>query len=160
MQIHASNNFAATPIEVFAMFTDRVFLRATCLATDPLEHEVSVEDLVTKTRRVLTTPSAITAFAGPRMAVIDQITWQPSPGETYHGTALITVEGLPAKLIGTVRLSAGGRGTLLDYNGELTVSVPIIGPGLAKQAAPLLLEALQLQQQVGDEYLAAGGAAN
>lgn len=158
MQIHASNDFAATTDRVLAMLTDRVFLRANALATDPLAHEVSVDGLVTRTRRVLTSPSVVAKLTGPTLAIIDQVTWDASDGPQRNGSTLIEVEGLPAKLIGTVRLAPGGRGTVLDYDGELTVNVPIIGPSLAKQAAPLLLEALELQQRVGDAFLAGATA--
>jgi hypothetical protein len=66
----------------------------------------------------------------------------------------VNVEGMPADVVGTVTLAPGGRGSVLSYTGELTVRVPVLGPGLAKQAAPALLEALDVQQRVGDEWLA------
>ena len=155
MQIHASNDFAAEPEQVYAMLTDRVFLRANALASQPLEHAVSVEGSVTKTRRVMPTPSVAARLAGPRMAIVDEITWAPAQGDVRTGAALIEVEGLPAKLVGTVQLSPGGRGTLLTYDGDFSVNVPLLGPSLTRQAAPLLLEAIELQQKVGDQYLAA-----
>ncbi len=138
------------------MLIDPVFLAAVCLATHPLDHQVRVEGLTTSSRRVLKTPSAIAKLAGPKLAITDQIIWAAATDQAdqgYHGTASITVEGLPAKLVGTVRLASGGRGAVLEYRGELSVDVPLIGPSLAKQAAPQLLEALELQQMVGDEYL-------
>jgi carbon monoxide dehydrogenase subunit G len=154
MQIHASNDFAADPDAVFAMLTDRVFLRANVLATEPVEHEVSVDGLTTTTRRVMPSPSVVARFTGPTLAIIDEIRWEPSAGPVRTGQATITVEGMPAGLTGTVRLTPGGRGTLLDYDGELSVDIPILGPSLAKQAAPVLLDALAVQQQVGDAFLA------
>jgi hypothetical protein len=155
MEIHATNDFAAPVPVVFAMFTDRVFLRAVCLASDPLEHEVSVEGLHTRSRRVLPTPSVVAKLAGPRMGVVDEITWDPDEVDgVRRGAAHITVEGMPAELVGAVSLAPGGRGSLLTYEGDLTVKVPVLGPKLARQAAPLLLGALELQQRVGDEYLA------
>ena len=155
MQIHATNDFAAPVATVFAMLTDRVFLSAVCLATDPLEHQVEVNGLRTSTRRVMPTPSVVSRLAGPVMAVVDEITWEPATdGQDRSGTAHITVEGMPAELLGTVSLVAGGLGSVLTYDGELTVRIPVLGPGLARQAAPLLLEALEIQQRVGAEYLA------
>jgi hypothetical protein len=101
------------------------------------------------------TPSVVARLAGPTMAVVDEITWAAAPLDgDRRGTAHISVEGLPAELVGTVTLAPGGRGSVLSYDGELTVKVPVLGPGLAKQAAPLLLEALEIQQRVGDEFLA------
>lgn len=155
MEIHATNDFAASVPVVFAMLTDRVFLRAVCLASDPLEHEVSVDGLRTASRRVMPTPSVVSRLAGPTMTIVDEIAWEPDGvGPGRRGAAHISVEGLPAELLGTVTLLEGGRGSVLSYDGELTVNIPFLGPGLAKQAAPLLLEALELQQRVGEEYLA------
>lgn len=154
MDIHARNEFAAEPSRVCAMLTDRAFLTAVCLASTPESYEVTVDGSLTRTRRVLRSPSAVAKLTGPTLAIIDQIEWAAPTGEVYHGAARISVEGLPAGLVGTVTLAPGGKGTVLDYHGDLTVDVPLIGPGLAKQAAPLLLEALDLQQRVGDEYLA------
>jgi hypothetical protein len=155
MEIHATNDFAAPVDTVFAMLTDRVFLRAVCLATDPIEHSVTVDGLRTTTRRVMPTPSVVARLAGPRMTVVDEISWQPEAVDgDRRGAAHITVEGMPAELVGTVTLVPGGRGSVLTYDGELTVNIPFLGPSLAKQAAPALLEALEIQQRVGDEFLA------
>jgi hypothetical protein len=154
MEIHATNDFAAPVDTVFAMLTDPVFLRAVCLATDPLEHDVSVDGLRTMTRRVMPTPSVVARLAGPTMTVVDEIAWQPAADGVRSGSTHVTVEGLPAELIGSVTLAAGGRGSVLAYTGDLTVNVPFLGPGLARQAAPLLLEALEIQQRVGEQFLA------
>lgn len=154
MQIHATNDFAAGVPEVFAMLTDPVFLRAVCLASDPLDHDVVVDGLRTATRRVMPTPSVVSRLAGPTMAVVDEITWGATEVEGGRdGAAHVTVEGMPAELVGTVSLRPGGRGAVLVYAGKLSVRVPVLGPSLAKQAAPLMIEALAVQQRVGDEFL-------
>jgi len=155
MQIHAINDFAAPVETVFAMMTDRVFLRAVCLATDPVEHDVTVEGLQTSTRRVLPTPSVVKRFAGPTLTIVDHITWDAAAVDGIrNGKTLVSVEGMPAQVVGTVTLAPGGRGSLLTYEGELTIRVPVLGAGLARQAAPALLDALNVQQRVGDEFLA------
>ncbi len=157
MQIHATNDFAAPVDRVFEMLTDRVFLRAVCLATDPLDHEVSVTGLRTSTRRVMPTPSVVKRLAGPTLTIVDDITWDAAAVDgVRRGRTLVSVEGMPADVVGTVTLAPGGRGSLLNYVGELTVRVPVLGPGLARQAAPALLEALDVQQKVGDEFLSGG----
>jgi Protein of unknown function (DUF2505). len=154
MLIHATNDFAADVPTVFAMLLDPVFLRAACLAAEPLDHSVQVDGLHTASTRVMPTPSVAARFTGPTMSVTDEIVWVPGDGPTRSGTARISVDGLPAELLGSVNLAPGGRGSVLTYEGNLEVKVPVLGPSLAKQAAPVLLEALALQQQVGDQYLA------
>lgn len=154
MEIHATNDFTASVETVFAMLTDRVFLSAVCLATDPVEHAVSVEGLHTSTRRVMPTPSVVKRLAGPTMTIVDNITWDADVVEgVRRGKTLVSVEGMPAEVVGSVTLGPGGSGSVLSYTGELTVRVPVLGPGLARQAAPALLEALDVQQRVGDEWL-------
>ena len=155
MLIHATNDFAADVPTVFAMLLDPVFLRATCLAAGPLDHSVTVDGRHTASTRVLPTPSVAARFAGPTMSVTDEITWDASDGPTRSGTAYISVDGLPAELHGTVSLVPGGRGSILTYDGNFEIKIPVFGPSLAKQAAPVLLEALELQQQVGDQFLSA-----
>ena len=155
MDISATNDFAATPEQVFAMLTDPDFLERVCQATDPLEYEVYVEGARAGTRRVMRSPSSVTTFTGPTMTVRDEIVWHPAAtGGHRTGAASIKVEGLPVGLHGTVRLAPGGRGTVLGYTGALKVGIPFVGPRLETQAAPALLEALNVQQRVGDDWLA------
>lgn len=154
MDIRARNDFSASVEQVWAMLTDPTFLTAVCQASGPVEFAVEVDGRRTRTRRIMTAPSQLASMTGPTIAVIDQITWESGDTATRQGVALITVEGLPAQLRGHVTLTEGGRGAVLSYSGTLQVDVPLVGPMLAKKAAPLLLEALEVQQQVGDEYLA------
>lgn len=156
MDIAAVNDFAATPEQVFAMLTDPNFLDQLCRATHPLEYEVFVEGSIAGTRRVMKAPSAVTTFTGPTLTVRDEIDWHAATAGSHRsGTATIAVEGLPVALHGAVRLAPGGRGAVLDYSGELKVNIPFVGSRLEAQAAPALLEALNVQQRVGDDYLRA-----
>jgi hypothetical protein len=153
MLIHATNDFAAEVPTVFAMFLDPVFLRAACLAAEPLDSSVRVDGLHTSSTRVLPTPSVAARFTGATMSITDEIIWADGDGPTRTGSARITVDGLPAQLLGSVTLEPGGRGSILTYDGNFEIKIPVFGPSLAKQAAPILLEALDLQQKVGDQYL-------
>ena len=90
---------------------------------------------------------ALTETDGDMEAAVD---WLRTKGlaTAAKKSGRTAAEGLVGVLV------EGGRGAVLSYDGELTVNIPFLGPGLAKQAAPLLLEALEIQQRVGDEYLA------
>lgn len=155
MQIVATNDFAAEVDRVFEMLTDRAFQSALCVATGALEYDVLVDAGLVRTRRVVPTPSALAKLAGPRLTVLEEVVWaQISTPGSHRGTNQITVEGLPAGLQGVLLLNAGGRGATLHYQGDLEVRIPILGPTLARQAEPVLREVLEIQQQVGERYLA------
>ena len=150
MHISATNDFPQAVDEAFRMLTDRSFLDAVCRATGPLEYSAFVDGLLTGSRRVMPNHPSIKRFTGPTVTVSDEIAWEAEPTSDggRRGATRVTVAGMPVELLGTATLSAHGAGSLLRYEGELTVAIPLFGPGLEKQAAPLLIEALNMQQQV------------
>lgn len=153
MRIQASLEFPQDPVAAFAMLTDPAFLDAVCVATSPLEHSVFADGLRTGSRRVMENHPSIRRFTGSTITVTDEITWSATAtAEGANGTALVRVEGMPVELVGTVVLGPLGGGSTLVYDGTLTVAVPLLGPGLEKQAAPLLLEALKRQEGVAAQW--------
>ncbi|HRA75656.1 MAG TPA: DUF2505 domain-containing protein [Propionicimonas sp.] len=153
MHIVATNDFTRAVEPAFALLTDPDFLDAVCRATHPLEHSVAVSGLTTGSRRVMENHPSIRRFTGPTITVTDEITWDAEPTDgTRHGRARVAVEGMPVELLGTVALEPRGTGSRLTYSGELTVGIPLLGPSLERQAAPLLVEALSRQEQVAQTW--------
>ena len=158
MRIRTGNDFACTPAQAYAMLTDPAFWRAVADASHPLSYDVSVDGRRVRTRRVLPSDPSVAKITGPTITIVDEIFWDDSGGDERYGLASVEVEGLPASIGaamgGTVWLHAGGRGALLDYEGDLDVAVPLIGPLLERRAAAVLTEAIGLQQQVADAWVA------
>lgn len=154
MHIIATHDLPQAPDAAFRMLTDRSFLDAVCAATEPLEYTVFVNGLQTGSRRVMPNHPSIKRFTGSTITVTDEIAWEPDPTSdgSRRGKTRVAVAGMPVELLGTATLSANGAGSLLVYEGELTVAIPLLGPGLEKQAAPLLVEALDVQQQVAQTW--------
>jgi len=154
MRIRTGNDFAMTPDQALAMLADPVFWRAVALLSHPVEFQVDADDARVRTRRTLHSDPSIVSVTGPVITIVDEIAWEDRDGEVRVGQASAHVEGLPATMAGTVRLHPGGRGTLLDYDGELAIRVPLFGSVLERRAAPVLKEAIVLQQQVADAWQA------
>ncbi|MDQ7992694.1 MAG: DUF2505 domain-containing protein [Propionicimonas sp.] len=152
MEISATHQFPQPPQAAFAMLTDPAFLEAVCSATDPLDYTVYVDGLRTGARRTMKNHPSIERFTGPTITVTDEVAWAEEAGGVREGTTLVAVEGMPVAMNGTVRLAPSGTGSSLSYAGDLRVSIPLVGPALERQAAPLLLEALDVQARVAQSW--------
>ncbi len=153
MEISATHQFPQQVDAAFAMLTDPEFLDAVCAASDPLDYWVVANSLHTGARRVMRNHPSIEKFTGPTITVTDEIDWDAEPADgSRTGAARVTVEGMPVALIGRVVLAPSGDGSALTYSGNLKVSIPLVGPGLERQAAPILLEALAVQARVAQTW--------
>ena len=56
-------------------------------------------------------------------------------------------------LKGQLRLAPGGRGTVIDLDGELKVAIPLLGKKLEQSSAPAVMAGFRTQQTVGDNWL-------
>lgn len=155
MQLTAQQDFAAPPSQVAAMFTDRAFLEKVCVASHAEAHSVSVDGDHTTVSRTLEAPSAAAKFTGRTITIVEDLVWSPAASDgSRTGALTLTVPGLPVEMNGTVRLAAGGKGTRVDYAGDLSVNIPFVGKKLEQSAAPAILDGIGLQQEVGDTWLA------
>ncbi|MGC4151552.1 MAG: DUF2505 domain-containing protein [Propionicimonas sp.] len=152
MEISATHQYPQPPAATFAMLTDPAFLEAVCVATDPLDYSVYVEGLRTGARRTMKNHTSIERFTGPTITVTDEVAWAEADGDIRTGLTVVAVEGMPVTLRGTVTLAPAGEGASLTYAGDLTVAIPLLGPALERQAAPLLLEALSRQAEVAQTW--------
>ena len=156
MQLTAQQDFAASPSEVAAMLTDRAFLEKVCVASEAQQHSVTVDGSHTTVSRTLPSPSAVTKFTGSTITIVEDLVWSDPAGDgSRTGRFTLGVPGLPVEMNGTARLFAGGRGTRVDYSGDLSVNIPFVGKKLEQSAAPAVLDGIELQQKVGDDWLSA-----
>ncbi|MGD7706634.1 DUF2505 domain-containing protein [Microlunatus sp. Y2014] len=159
MDISSRAEFAADPARVFEMLTTKEFLDEVCVAGHAREYECSVSGSTTTSRRVLPAPDSASKFTGPTLTVVEEITWgdaRPDGGRT--GQVKLTVPGQPVNLSGTVELAPGGPGSTIDLKADLKVNIPLLGKKLEQSAAPAILAGFDVQQQVGQRWLAGGSA--
>jgi uncharacterized protein YndB with AHSA1/START domain len=155
MDITTRLDFAADPATVFTMLTDQKYLEQVCVASDSISYAVSVSGSSTHTSRTLPAPDSVARFTGNQLTVVEDVIWgDPPDGGTRRGDMTMTIVGQPVKLAGTLQLSPGGRGTVVELQGELKVAIPLLGKKLEQSAAPAVLAGFETQQKVGDAWLA------
>jgi hypothetical protein len=155
MDISSHLDFAAPPAEVYAMMTDQRYLEEVCVASDSISYHVSAAGSTTQTSRTLPAPESAARFTGPQLTVNDEIVWgDPSSDGSRSGTVTMTVLGQPVTFKGGIRLSPGGRGSVVDVRGDLKVAIPLLGRKLEEAAAPAVMAGYRTQQEVGDRWLA------
>ena len=155
MDISSHLDFAAPPDEVYAMMTEQRYLEEVCVASDSISYHVSAAGSTTQTSRTLPAPESAARFTGPQLTVNDEIVWgDPSSDGSRSGTVTMTVLGQPVTFKGGIRLSPGGRGSVVDVRGDLKVAIPLLGRKLEEAAAPAVMAGYRTQQEVGDRWLA------
>lgn len=160
MHLTARHEFNAPCDRVYAMTTDPAFLAQVCRDLGAVDSTVDVSDTppgaVSRVSLTQPTPGPLVAFAGPTITVGQEFSWgEAAPDGSRTARLLIKVAGMPVHVDAVARLAPTAAGCAVDYDGTLSVKVPLIGPAMEKQAQPFLLETLEVQQRSGDAWLAA-----
>lgn len=157
MEISAHHMYAAEPADVYAMLTNPEWLSAVLDRSGATRNDVRVEGSTSHIRAEIPAPGQIQRFTGPTLAVEQTFAWREVSGG-WDGTIEANPAKLPAKLAGTATIRAGGPGTVVDYTGQFNVSVPLVGRRLENLAEPEVMSVINLQQEVGNDWLATGRA--
>lgn len=154
MHITSRHEFAADPATVHAMMTSEDFLQG--LATKLGAERSNVESTPERTNlhAEVSAPSQVQKFTGSTLAMDLRNTWHKQSDDSYAGDMVIEIAKMPAKAGGNVTIKPGGKGSIVDYRADFSINIPLVGKRLEATAAPYVQKALDLQQQVGNEYLA------
>ncbi len=155
MDISSSAEFAAEPDRVYAMMIDHDYLERVCVASHASAYDVSVTGATTKTSRTLESPASAARFTGPNLTVVEEVTWGPSAADGGRvGDLKLTVSGQPVAMNGTMTITPGGPGSVLELKGQLKVAIPLIGRKLEESAAPAVMAGFKTHRKVGADWLA------
>ncbi|WP_081683758.1 DUF2505 domain-containing protein [Granulicoccus phenolivorans] len=155
MEINARADFAAPTGAVFTMLTTEEYLRRVSAAAEATEAEESVSGAVTRTRRALPAPEPLHAVTGRTVTVTQVIDWgAPDQSGTHRGRIRITVEGQPARMEGTADLVPTPSGTTVRIRGDFEVKLPLFGRKVEQLCAPMISDAIGVEQSVGTQWLA------
>lgn len=144
-----------------AMLKDPEYIRTKCDRTGSLRTEVDVSDAadggVTLTIvRVLPAdvPAVAKKFVGDTITVTETQVWTPLSADGLASAAGTVDFSAPLSLKAAVTLSAAGTGTVVRTSGSIKASVPFVGGTIESSAADLMAKYLNVEQTVGNEWLA------
>lgn len=163
MRLTVTLSYTAPPARVAAMLADPGFQARLCAATGDPRATVEVtgeQDAprVRTARRLPTDrfPSAIKALVGEEVTAVQTTHWAAADADgSRRGEVSVVVEGTPVRLAATARIEPAAQGTRVTYDGDLTAKVPLVSGKVERAADPVVRSALEAEQRVGEEWLAA-----
>lgn len=136
------------------MLRDESFLEQVALRAGSKTNTISASDTVTKVSMELPAPSIVQKFVGATLKVDQTITWNSANADGTHSNLVeVKIPGMPVRMSATGTVRADQDGTVVTYEGELQVSIPLVGKKIETEAEPRLIRALDLQAEVGKEWL-------
>lgn len=159
MQLTKRHSFASDPDTVLAMMADEVWLAEVARRAGAERWQVSVDDRGSHVHAEVPAPEKAKRLTGPTLVIDLTMHWQPQSADgTHHGTIDVTIERMPAAMHGTGVMRPaqvdGAAGTVIDYDAEFSINVPLVGRSLETAAAPYVERVIDTQQDVGRDYLA------
>lgn len=155
MHLSARHTFAADPHAVHAMLTDPEFLDFACRRMGASQFTRQASPGATQVTTSAPAPAAVAGFLGSTMRLVQAMTFSDAAADgSRTGTISLTVQGAPLRLVGTTVLSPTASGSVLDYAGELSVDIPLLGRRIEQSAAPEILATLAEQERLATEWLA------
>lgn len=156
MRFREELTYDADMARVRAMLADEGFREQVCEAQRVLDHDVTIipEGLGMRVRIVQQQPAdGIPSFAqrlvGSTIEIVQEEHWH----DATAADLTVTIPGKPGHLRGTIRLEPDGDGTREIVEGEVKVSIPVIGGKLEKLIAQLLGSALRAENRTGRTWL-------
>lgn len=132
--LKVTQQYDAPAADVFALFNDPDFIKGRLDDSGALDPEVVTVDS-TADGVTIVTRQAIPASVLPSM-VASMISGDPGTertetwkvdGDGYTADFVVTVQGAPASLKGTMTLTNAGSGSTLTITGSAAVPIPIFG---------------------------------
>ena len=156
MRFRHQQRYDAPPAEVHAMLADPVFREKVCRAQKATTATVSIEPagagmsvLVDQTRPSEGIPGFARKIVGDTIRIVQSEDWSSGTAAALE----VRIPGKPGELIGTIAVAEDGTGTVETIDGDLKVSVPLLGAKLESLISGLLAEALVAEQKVGRAWL-------
>lgn len=156
MRFLHEQRYDAPPADVHAMLSDPTFREKVCLAQRATDATVTVERdgqamlvLVDQTRPSEQIPEIARKIVGDEIRIVHREDWSSSSQAALD----VSIPGKPAQLLGTILVSGKGTGTSHIIEGDLKVSVPLLGGKLEGLISQLLTKALEVELRVGRGWL-------
>lgn len=155
MDISTRHHYPASPARVLEMMADELWLAEVARRAGAETWQVSANSERSRVNAAIPAPERARRFTGPNLVFDLQIVWQaPKSDGTVPGSIDVEIEKMPASMRGTGLMRPNGTGTDVDFAAEFTINVPLVGRSLEDAAAPYVRRVIDIQQDVGNDYLA------
>lgn len=154
MKIQIRHQYQASPERVAAMLTDETFLQMVATEVGATSQQVTKTADGAQLKAAVAAPSEVKRFVGDSFAVVVDLTVRSACDSKYLGDLRGEVERMPAKMSGSAQIEPSGAGSEVVYDIEFSVNVPLVGRKLEQAAEPQVRQIIDVQQRVGERYLA------
>lgn len=156
MKIRHELTYAASPTEVYEMRADPSFRDRVCEAMGTLSHDVTVEDTdgrltvtIDMVQRTQGMPGFARKVVGDKSRVIQSEHWEVLEA----GDIAVEIPGKPGDIRGRLSLTAQGEGSVYVFEGEIKMSIPLIGGKLEGLIEGMFREGMDTEQRVAAAWL-------
>jgi Protein of unknown function (DUF2505) len=161
MRIRHELVYEASADEVYAMVRDPAFREEVCAAMAVVHQDISVEPAgadgaervrvrIDMTQHTEGIPAFARKVVGDRTRVVQTETWLSPTAADLE----VRIPGKPGHVRGRITLTGTGRRTVESFDGEATISVPLVGGRLEGLIQRLSTAGMDTEQAVGARWLA------
>ena len=157
----AQLDIATDLVTAYSLVTDESYVNDVATATGGTDVTVSVTpthgggaDVVSSRTLPADVPSYAKAMIGETIALTETREFGPAAADgSRTGTITVAFAGAPVVITGTLRLSAGGGGTLVAVEMTIKAAVPFVGGKIEEMAKEQTVRYLGKEQELGRRWL-------
>ena len=145
--------YVASAEAVSAMLDDPAFREAVLTRQKVVRGSVDIDGDVARIEQVRSAddiPSFARTFVGDEIAIVQTEIWTSPTSADLE----IAIPGKPGEAVGTIVLTESGDTTTETLNLEVSVRIPLVGRKVESLLGGLIGQALDVEHQVGVEWLA------
>lgn len=160
MKLTERYEYPASPQQVFGLVSDQAFREQSCERQGARDYTVTVEEqgdrtVVTIVRTMESDmPDFIKKLTGDSVTVTQVEKWGPADA-SGNRTADVSVDihGQPARMTGTSTIAGTASSTTMSLDGDVKVSIPLIGRRIEPEVAKAISASLRDEVEFGKTQL-------
>ncbi len=156
MKLTESFEYPASPEQVFGLVSDQAFREESCERQGAREYSVTVAEegdrtVITIERTMESDmPDFIKKLTGDAITVTQIEKWGPADASgTRTAEVSVDIHGQPARMLGTSTIAPSGETTIMSVEGDVKVSLPLIGKRIEPEVAKAISASLRDEVEFG-----------
>ncbi|SKB04334.1 DUF2505 domain-containing protein [Aeromicrobium choanae] len=156
MKLTEKFEYPASPEQVFGLVSDQGFRERSCERQGARDYSVTVEEqggatVVTIVRTMESDmPDFIKKLTGDSVTVTQVEKWGPADAAgTRTAEVSVDIHGQPARMLGTSTIAGSGNVSTMSVDGDVKVSLPLIGRRIEPEVAKAITASLRDEVEYG-----------